>query len=205
VHVKRLHLALAALLVLGCADKKTALDTLKAGSLVAVSVSPAPGGTLTADAVLAEETGLEEADLDDDGVDCENGLDPAGRRCDVVLRGMLQPSGQDFTALGMQLVASSPPLDGAAIRFVGALDARGRFVATSSRASRSHTARLVGRLESVRREASGLTLEVLGQKVHASSDVPVAVVKSVEAAAENDADGVTCEQNGQNEGDDVGC
>ena len=122
----------------------------------------------------------------------------------MVPRGMLQPSGQDFTALGMQLVASTPPPDGAAVRFIGAIDARGRFVAALARASRSRTARLVGRLESVRRDASGLTLEVLGHK-GASNDVPFAVVESVEAAAESDADGVTCEQNGQNEGDNPGC
>jgi hypothetical protein len=218
----------AALLVLGCGARKTTLNTLKAGDRVALSVSPA-GGALAADAVLAEESAGEDP-AGDLGVDCQNGLDPKGQPCDggpdankddgsaedaepaalpagqvVVPRGMLQPSGQDFMALGMELVASTRPPEGAAVRFVGALDARGRFVAASARASRSRTARLVGRLQSVSRDASGLTLKVLGQTVRAKGDVPFGVVTSVEAAAESDADGVTCEQNGQSEGDNSGC
>jgi hypothetical protein len=193
---------------------------------VAVSVAPSSQGGLTAVAVLTEDPAGAE---DDGGVDCQNGLDPAGKPCDggpaanpddgspetagtaslsqiVVPRALVQGSAQSgYTALGTQIVAASVPATGAAVRFVGTLDKSGRLMATAARASRATSARLVGAVQSVSKTSSGLSLKVVGKTVDVASSVPFAVVPSVETAAEQDLDGVTCEQNGEQQGDNGGC
>ena len=221
--MKRFGLMLIALAACGGKAKPT-LAALAPGNRVAVSVAQAPSG-LAAVAVLAEAP---EAADDPGGVDCQNGLDPAGKPCDggpaanpddgspdtpkaltsqlVVPRAALQGSAQStYAALGVKIVSAAPPSTGAAVRFVGGIDASGRFVATGARASRSTSGRLVGALESVARTPDGLSLKLLGQSVEVASAVPFAVVPSVEAAADQDLDGVTCEQNGQQQGDNTGC
>jgi hypothetical protein len=221
--VKRFELILGALIACGGAAKPT-LSTLAPGNRVAVSVAPTQSG-LAAVAVLAEPPGA----LDDPGgVDCQNGLDPAGKPCDggpaanpndgsaetaealpsqvVVPRALLQGSSQStYAALGVNIVSSAPPPAGASVRFLGGLDGSGRFLATGARASNSTSGRLVGTLESVGRTPNGLSLKLLGQSVEVASGVPFAVVPSVEAAADKDLDGVTCEQNGQQQGDNAVC
>jgi hypothetical protein len=220
--VKRFALMLIALAACGGKAKPT-VAALAPGNRVAVSVAQAPTG-LAAVAVLAEDPGL----ADDGGVDCQNGLDPAGAPCDggpaanpddgspdtpktmpsqlVVPRAALQGSAQaTYAALGVNIVSAVPPSTGAAVRFLGGIDSSGRFVATGARASSSTSGRLVGALESVARTPDGLSLKLLGQSVKVASAVPFAVVPSVEAAAAQDLDGVTCEQNGQQQGDNAGC
>jgi hypothetical protein len=221
--VKRFGLMLIALAACGGKAKPT-LTSLAPGNRVALSVAQAPSG-LSAVAVLAEAP---EAADDPGGVDCQNGLDPAGKPCDggpaanpndgspdtakatpsqiVVPRAALQGSAQStYTALGLSIVSAAAPSTGAAVRFLGGLDASGRFVATGAHASRSTSGRLVGTLQSVARTPNGVSFKLLGQSVEVASAVPFAVVPSVEAAAAQDLDGVTCEQNGQQQGDNASC
>jgi hypothetical protein len=218
--------------VAACGQGKRTAAALQPGARVALSVSSAPQG-LSATGIVAEaSSATAEADAavdDPGGVDCQNGLDPNGKECDggpaanptdgspdaaevasagqvVVPKGMLQGTGQPgFSALGMTIVASSALPAGAAVRFLGTVDSSGRFLTTAQRASTATTGRLVGRLESVKPEIGGVSLRLLGQTVHARSDLPLALVESVEAAADKDADGVICDQNGQNEGDNTPC
>jgi hypothetical protein len=221
--VKNFELILVALVACGGTAKPT-LNALAPGNRVAVSVVSAQSG-LAAVAVLAEEPGGAD---DPGGVDCQNGLDPAGNPCDggplanpndgspdaltatpsqvVVPRAFLQGSAQSaYSALGLQIVSAAPPSAGAAVRFIGGIDGSGRFLATGARASNSTSGRLVGRLQSVARTPKGLSLQLLGQTVDVASAVPFGVVPSLEAAADHDLDGVTCEQNGQQQGDNAGC
>jgi hypothetical protein len=124
----------------------------------------------------------------------------------VVPRALLQGSAPStYAALGVNIVSAAPPSAGGAVRFLGSVDGSGRFVATGARASRSTSGRLVGTLESVARTPNGLSLKLLGQSVEVPAGVPFAAVPSVEAAAAQDADGVTCEQNGEQQGANAGC
>lgn len=221
--MKHSQLILVALTACSGAAKPT-LSALAPGNRVAVSVAQGKSG-LTAVAVLAEDP----AGADDPGgVDCQNGLDPAGKPCDggpaanpddgspdaeksmpsqvVVPQALLQGSAPStYTALGVNIVSSAPPPAGSAVRFLGGVDGSGRFLATAARPSKSTSGRLVGTLQSVVQTPSGLSVKLVGQSVEVASRVPFAVVPSVEGAAENDLDGVTCEQNGQQQGDNSGC
>jgi hypothetical protein len=169
---------------------------------------------------------------DPNGPDCQDGLLPDGKTpCDggpaanptdggadvatapaagqlVLERAALQPVGNDaYAALGFTIKSAglTMPQTGA-VRAIGSLDSAGQFVATSLRTSTSRQARLVGAIQSVRSAPDGsVTLGILGKSVSVAAATPVALAESVEAAAAADADGVICEQTGDQQGDNVGC
>lgn len=220
-------IASLAVAVAACAPGAKTAASLRPGDRVALSVAPTAEGQ-TAAMILAEGAAEEAGGPDDQGgVDCQNGLDPAGKPCDggpaanpndgstadaadpsgeaVVPETMLHSTGSGFTANGLDILAAGAIPQGVAVRFIGRLDASNRFVATSERASTARTERLVGRIQSVAADKNGLTLRVLGQAVHVSGDEPVEVVDSLEKASAADADGINCDQTGQNQGDNTGC
>jgi hypothetical protein len=230
--MSRFSIVLVALVA--CGTRNPTADSLTPRTRVAVSVWSTPQG-LTAAGIVAERPSTaaesESATNDPGGVDCQNGLDASGKPCDggpaanpddgsaevaaaksgdgqvVVPRGMLQASGgAGFNGLGMTIVHGSRLPDGPAVRFIGSLDSTNRFVAVATRTSAASTGRLLGSVESVARgQAGGISLRILGQTVHARGDLPLNLVESVEAASEQDSDGVTCEQTADNQGDNSGC
>jgi hypothetical protein len=228
--MSRLSILLVALVACKSGPHKQTADSLTAQTRVAVSVSSTPQG-LAAAAIVAERSAAAAAEAEGatdepGGVDCQNGLDPKGQPCDggpaanaddgapetaaaghvVVPRAMLQANGSGYSALGLTIADGSRLPDGAAVRFIGSLDATGRFVAVATRATSAATGRLMGKVESVSRGTNGeMSLRVLGQTVRARNDLPLSLVTSVETAADQDKDGVTCEQSGDAQGDNSGC
>lgn len=184
-----------------------------------------------AEAETEEAEGVEAEDGAESGPDCMDGLDAAGAECDggpaanstaggaetattanalsegevLVQRSALREIGPGkYEALGLTIVSGTLP-EGKAVRFTGKLDANGEFVASKARGSGAEHAALKGRLESVERKGDGtVTLRLLGQALTTSEADAVEGVESLDSKGEIE-DGVNCEQEGEQQGENEGC